>query len=293
MTGDLTVQGAFTSKGIDDNGDATAITIDSSENVLIGKTATGISAAGHSYKADGTWEVRRDISSANSSSVGYLSRGTTDGNILTFYKDTTTLGSIGVEGGDVTIGRAASGLQFRAADPCVRPHNMSTNSPSDNAVDLGRANTRFKDAYLSGGIYLGGVGAANKLEDYEEGSYNTTLATDTSSTVPTFAGTTYYVKVGSVVHIHGQLAVSGSSSGGINLHVPLPFTPIGMRGALTVGLNQALSMKPSGEYLNIIVETSSPKAYIVSTAFGGGHSHLGFDQCGSGLFTFSGSYRTA
>lgn len=36
MTGDLTVQGAFTSQGIDDNANAIAITIDSSENVSIG-----------------------------------------------------------------------------------------------------------------------------------------------------------------------------------------------------------------------------------------------------------------
>ena len=34
----VTVQGAFTSLGIDDNANATAITIDSSENVLVGTT---------------------------------------------------------------------------------------------------------------------------------------------------------------------------------------------------------------------------------------------------------------
>ena len=34
----LTVQGAFTSVGIDDNADAVALTIDSDENVLIGTT---------------------------------------------------------------------------------------------------------------------------------------------------------------------------------------------------------------------------------------------------------------
>ena len=33
---DFTVSGAFTSQGIDDNADATAITIDSSENVTLG-----------------------------------------------------------------------------------------------------------------------------------------------------------------------------------------------------------------------------------------------------------------
>jgi hypothetical protein len=38
-SGAITTTGAFTSKGIDDNADATAITIDSSENVGIGTTS--------------------------------------------------------------------------------------------------------------------------------------------------------------------------------------------------------------------------------------------------------------
>jgi hypothetical protein len=29
----------------------------------------------------------------------------------------------------------------------------------------------FKDLYLSGGVYLGGTGAANLLDDYEEGTW--------------------------------------------------------------------------------------------------------------------------
>ena len=38
-------------------------------------------------------------------------------------------------------------------------------SQTDNAVDLGFANARFKDLYLSGGLYVGGTGAANTLDD--------------------------------------------------------------------------------------------------------------------------------
>ena len=30
---------------------------------------------------------------------------------------------------------------------------------------------RFKDLYLSGGVYLGGTGSANQLDDYEEGTW--------------------------------------------------------------------------------------------------------------------------
>lgn len=306
-TGDILEVVAFTTftpanipsgtPSIDDNGDATAITIDSNENVMLGNTvanpASGFaSQAGFGYT--GSTGVVEIATTANAAPLEIGKNNANDGQLIALRKQGTVVGSIGTQGSRLSIGSGDVNLNFNASANSMYPiSNPTTGALSSGIVDLGAALATFKDAYLSGGVYLGGTGSANLLDSYEEGSYNTTLATDTSSTVPTFAGTTYYVKVGSVVHIHGQLAVSGSSSGGINLHVPLPFTPIGMRGALTVGLNQALSMKPSGEYLNIIVETSSPKAYIVSTAFGGGHSHLGFDQCGSGLFTFSGSYRTA
>jgi hypothetical protein len=41
----------------------------------------------------------------------------------------------------------------------------------DNDVSLGVSTHRFKDLYLSGGVYLGGTGAANYLDDYEEGTW--------------------------------------------------------------------------------------------------------------------------
>lgn len=44
--GDVTFAGAFTSQGIDDNADATAITISSDEHVLIGTTTDGTTANG-------------------------------------------------------------------------------------------------------------------------------------------------------------------------------------------------------------------------------------------------------
>jgi len=220
-----------------------------------------------------------------------IDRKSTNGTIAEFRKDGTAVGKIGIQGSGFYIDGESGHEGLRFANGTVTPRENGADS--NGSSDLGASNNRWKDLYLSGGVYLGGTGAANKLDDYEDGSFNVTLATDTASTAPSFSGTGYYIKVGNMVHLHGQVTISGSSSGGINLHIPLPFVPVNMRGALTVGLNQALSMKPSGEYLGIIVELNIAKAYIVSTAFGGGHSHLGFNECGTGLFSFSGSYRTA
>jgi hypothetical protein len=82
---------------------------------------------------------------------------------------------------------------------------------------------------LAGGAYLGGTAAANLLDDYEEGVHTTTMTPATSGSV-TLSGTrdtVAYVKVGQIVHIHGNLVINSVSSPvGALVNVSLPF-PIG------------------------------------------------------------------
>ena len=197
-----------------------AMRIDSSGNLLVGKTAAGISAAGHSYRADGTWEVRRDISSANSSSVGYLSRGTTDGNILTLYKDTTTVGSIGVaSGAKMSIIGTNNNLQIGAAGSNI--FNVSTASvypDTDNSVDLGLSNRRFQDVYgvnfHGNGSNLTGVGGSTTAGAV--GTYTTGRPANytTYATGATVAGRSLVVASGSAWYYSGGW--QGVTSGGSN-----------------------------------------------------------------------------
>ena len=54
----------------------------------------------------------------------------------------------------------------------------------------------------AGGIYLGGAGAANKLEDYEEGTFTATFADESSGgNTTTTSSLAEYVKVGDMVNI--------------------------------------------------------------------------------------------
>jgi hypothetical protein len=78
------------STGIDDQSNATAITIDSSENVLVGKTTAAFETAGVELKPSGETYVTRA-----SATPLYVRRNTNDGNIVEFWKDGTTVGSIG------------------------------------------------------------------------------------------------------------------------------------------------------------------------------------------------------
>ena len=143
------------------NGTTERMRIDSSGNVLVGQTSS-------------TAPASDDTVGVAISPLGYISthrtgvsaefgRNNTDGDIAVFRKDGTSVGSIGTEGGDLTIGTGDSGIQFGDSGNFLRPFNMSTNAPRDAGVDLGVSTTRFKDLYLSGGVYLGGTGSALSL----------------------------------------------------------------------------------------------------------------------------------
>ena len=213
ITGDLTVQGAFTSQGIDDNANATAITIDSSENVLVGTTNSSLGTGGIQLNASG-----RIGASASSLSPMVLNRKTSDGTIIDFRKDGTTVGIVGTVYGDIYVGTGDTGLFFSDANNQIRPYNTSTQNSVDASIDLGRSASRFKDAYLSGGIYLGGTGSANKLDDYETGTWSAGAWS---------AQANKYVKVGNLVML--TFDVAGPLSGTIS-QFTLPFTATGTAG---------------------------------------------------------------
>ena len=149
----FTVTGAFTSQGIDDNGNATALTIDSSENVLVGKTTIGIANVGGELRADGQITGTKDGGAPLA-----LNRKTSDGDIALFQKDGGTVGSIGsaikASSRNIYIGSTNTGLYFFDGVDAISPVNPATGSDRDNAIDLGRSNVRFKDLYLSSSVKL-------------------------------------------------------------------------------------------------------------------------------------------
>ena len=150
-----------------------------------------------------------------------------------------------------------------------------------------------KGRFLSGGglTFNGDTAAANALDDYEEGTFDCSIHDGTTTPTQTQKG--YYVKIGKMVHIHGQTIISGSSSGGSFLRITLPFQVVSdSRGGIAHGVNQPISLATSGEYLGLISEINTSILYIVSHAFGGGHTHQNFNQLGTGLFSFGGTYRS-
>jgi len=125
--------------------------IDSSGNLLVGKTATGGNTAGMQIINGSFFSHVRD-----GGVVQVLNRKSSDGDILSFEKDNTTVGGIQtgsggymhIKGGNNTFG---SGIAFN--NQTWNPTNAS-GTITDNHVKLGDTGSRFTDLYLSGTAYV-------------------------------------------------------------------------------------------------------------------------------------------
>ena len=214
-TGDILEVVAFTtfnsaSSSIDDNGNATAITIDINENVLVGQTTNALADTGHILDSTGTAYHIRD-----GASPLILNRKSSDGSIAEFYKDGTTVGSIATQGSRLSIGSGDVNLNFNASANSMYPiSDPAAGTLSSGIVDLGAALATFKDAYLSGGVYLGGTGAANKLDDVETGTYVSNMRTQIGGNLSMGMNKFSYTKIGNLVHVGGRVNIANQSVSG-------------------------------------------------------------------------------
>ena len=191
--------------------------ISATGDVLVGKTAIAVATDGIELNVADYLAVTRD-----GGVTGYFNRRTSDGNILEFRKDNTTVGSIGTKQGTVHLTGKYSGLSmnyYDATNGIILP--VDTNGAGRNGVDdIGYSGNRFRDLYLSGGVYLGGTGASNKLNDYETGTYTPALNLVTY-TATTSQGS--YTKIGNMVTAKIYMVFSSldnSDTSGFNISLP-------------------------------------------------------------------------
>jgi hypothetical protein len=124
-----------------------AMRIDSSGNLLVGKTASSFTTAGVELAQGGTAGKVQIQRSSNPLALVNL---TDDGNILNFYKGTSPVGSIGTYSDDILIGSNNVGVRFiDVGQDRIIPRTTS-NGGANGTIDLGDSGSRFKDLYLSG-----------------------------------------------------------------------------------------------------------------------------------------------
>ena len=210
-----------------------AMRIDSAGNVLVGTTDSNVyndaTGTGTVIQSNGIMQL-----AANNGTPLYANRQGTDGTIVDFRKDGDPVGSIGTFAGGTYIGTGTTGIRFSSSLNAIIPVTSATGAGRGSAIDLGYVSGStvfdFKDLYLSGGVYLGGTGAANKLDDYEEGTWTPTLGGGATATGMT--GT--YTKVGRLVTAHLHLENSTISGTPNYIVSGLPFTSINSRTPFAV-----------------------------------------------------------
>ena len=224
---------AFLTRKGDSSDAITAMTIDSSGNVLVGTTSTDTSTtSGFTVQPDG-----QCFASADGQQVVTLSRLTSDGEILRFRRGGTTVGSIGSTSGVISHiildprsslkGAGILGASIDANTGIIQPCDRA-GAVADNAINLGSTSNRWKNLYLGGSVYLGGTDSANALDDYEEGTWNPEFG-DGTTFVAVSDTYNYYTKIGRQVTANARIvnADKSSFSSGDNIYITLPFVSDG------------------------------------------------------------------
>jgi len=185
----------------------------------VGKTSSSESSVGVELKPSSAIVTR------NNDAPLKLRRNTSDGAILQFAKDGTTVGKIGTATNELEI--KTSGSRYLELQDIVGLYNSAWTgnlqmTPTVSSVDLGNTSTQWDKLFLSGGVYLGGTGSANKLDDYEEGTWTPTLRN--GGTISNISHA-YYTKIGNQVRLTCFIVMSSITNNSSQFQVGgVPFS---------------------------------------------------------------------
>ena len=228
--------------------------IDSSGNLLIGMTAVSGTTDGLHFRAG----IASGINVTNDHTIA-LNRKSSDGEILRFLKDGSTVGSIASRAGSVStiiLDPSATGGGISGGGAALYPTDHA-GTLSDGALTLGDASYRWNNLYLSGGVYLGGTGSANYLDDYETGDFQPAF----ESTGATFSHSTRagnYIVIGQFCFFTFRVGIASISGTQTNTaKLTLPFTTDALSGTYHGG--------SFGHYFNVDLSTTGILAYQTSS----------------------------
>ena len=239
------------------------VRIDSSGNLLVNASSTNPTTGtdeGIVLQAGGLV-----LASNTSDAAIALNRTSSDGDIAIFKKDGSAVGSIGTTSNGIYFGSPSGAGKYFANNG-----NFSPNT--DGSKNLGDSSLRWQDLYLSGGVFLGGTGSANELDDYEEGTF--TPVVSGASTAGAFNYVLQqgsYTKVGRLVSFFITIYVTSTSTspvGSVTL-TGLPFTAQNTNNAQYAGSMGWLQNILIGETIGVYVGGSSSTVILRNLTSGG------------------------
>jgi len=173
----------------------------------------------------------------------------------------STVGFLGSNGDSALLGIGSASVAVSSAGFFGGDLSPATQfgANRNEAIDLGKTNSRFRDLYLSSGIYFGSD-TSNKFQ-YEEGTWTPTLALGASFTISSVSAK--YTKLGDLVVVTAELGTINTSNA--------------TTGSLILG---GLPFQPNGKYPCIVTDSTIFTGFsgIVSGITNNADSTISFRQ---------------
>jgi hypothetical protein len=262
----------FTSTGIDDNATSTAITIDSSENVGIG-TASPTDTNGFGKALD--------IQGSTGAAIYVGSSG--DRGIFGYTSGEQHISNPSASGTTRFYINGTEHMRINSAGAMLLG---TTTAGSASAGDL----------VVNGGVFIGGTGTANLLDDYEEGSFTAEF----SSSGATFTYSVrqgYYTKIGNIVIYNIYIQLDGAFTGTANAvtitGLPFTSTTLSTYASSSIAATRLVSFDSNFTSLEGRINPNTTSITLLENGGGQASNALTSDQLSnsSGQVFISGSYR--
>ena len=148
------------------------------------------------------------------------------------------------------------------------------------------------DITVSGGVYLGGTGSANKLDDYEQGNFTPNVQGATTAGTGTYSTLTgRYVKVGNIVSFSVYIAWTAHTGSGYLQFGNLPFTSASTTNLFTAVTTYAsnISLNANNVITNTLIHPATTYGSPRQCPTGGGSADIvAMDT--SGTLLIAGTY---
>jgi len=255
MTGDLTVQGTVAATAV--TGDGSGLTGTGSPSIVDNGNATAITIDSSENVGIGTSNPTAKFSVTGSTSGDYLAKIESTNQFGLKIKTTST-----------------------------------SNSHEQLAIHDGNNNVQFK--VMGGGnvhataINLGGTAAANKLDDYEEGTW-TPAVYQAGFTFASF--TARYTKIGRLVTVTCDGALSGTGNGNDMKISGLPFTSMSNGHSSGAGYTQYYPGAQNGSNAAFVPKSGNNDTFVYFQN-GNGARYDG-DRFSAGFLNFTITYFTS
>ena len=211
-----------------DNGNATALTIDSSEDITIGgklNISTG---------TNGTPTINLSHTNANADNFRITCgvTGVANSGLSIYDVDATASRFVVNSDGDIGIGVNSPDSKLQIANEDGSTYRFGYGGTSDVYFDAD--SVRFRTDNGSAGNatidtdglkFNNDTAAANALDDYEEGTWTPALSGASGAAYSTQDGS--YIKIGRIVIVNFTMIISTAPTSGSNVFIVMPYTPSG------------------------------------------------------------------